>query len=449
MDNVTYSLFAVLLLLVANGFFVAAEFALVKARGFRIETLANEGNKAAKLTVKIQQNLEAYLAACQLGITMASLGLGWVGEPAVASLLEPLFLYLGVPESILHTTAFIVGFLIFSSLHIVVGEQVPKTLAIRKAEPVSLWVAYPLHYSYLLVYPLNWLLNNATRAILKFFRVAEATHADVYTNAEIIGLVETSEEHGELAATNALMLKNLLEFDQQHVGRIMIPKTALNLLDLNNTPEQNLSVIRKSGHSRFPLIDTQSEEEIVGVILVQDLYTALLDGIATPWADLKEYSREPTVVPETQKISRLFDSMRTERNHMSLVVDEYGKLIGIVTLEDLLEEIVGEIEDETDKPGRFGELTEEGVGVWHADGLMSLSDLERLTGFEVPDDLDANTLSGLILTVLEELPEVGEIIEKYGYRFTLMEMKKHRVGKVLIEKNNEKILDSIVEQSPD
>ena len=160
MDDVALSLVTVVLLLAANAFFVAAEFALVKARGFRLETFAVQGSGAARLTLRIRADLEAYLAACQLGITMASLGLGWVGEPAVAALLEPLFHRLGVPDAALHTVAFLTGFLLFSSLHIVVGEQVPKTLAIRRAEPVSVWVAYPLHAAYLTVYPLNWLLKS-------------------------------------------------------------------------------------------------------------------------------------------------------------------------------------------------------------------------------------------------------------------------------------------------
>ena len=178
--NLSGSLIAVVILLIANGFFVAAEFALVKARGFRIEALANSGSSAAKLTVRIQSHLEAYLAACQLGITMASLGLGWVGEPAVAALLEPMFHWAGVPDSILHTTAFITGFLIFSSLHIVIGEQVPKTFAIRKAEVVSVWISYPLHFTYMLVYPLNWILNWSSGSLLALFGVEEATHAEVF-----------------------------------------------------------------------------------------------------------------------------------------------------------------------------------------------------------------------------------------------------------------------------
>ena len=437
MENITLNLVAVVVLLVINGFFVAAEFALVKAKGFRIEALANQGHSSAKLTLRIQNDLEAYLAACQLGITMASLGLGWVGEPAVAALLEPLFHRLGVPETMLHTSAFIVGFLIFSSLHIVVGEQVPKTLAIRKAEPVSLWVAYPLHVSYLMVFPLNWLLNNTTRIILKLFRIAEATHADVFTSDEFKGLVSTSEDHGELQSDKAVMLRNLLEFDQRYVGRVMIPRTALNILDINGQPEDNLAIIRESGNSRFPLIDSENDEEIVGIVLAKDLYAGMLGSDPEPWTNLSKYKRTPLVVPETQKVAHLFDVMREERDHIALVVDEYGTLIGIVTLEDLLEEIVGEIEDETDTVESSYAITQLNEGSWEADGLASLSDAERVIGIIVPDELDANTLSGLCIGALGEMPVAGDTVSEYGYRFTIQSMESRRIGKLLIEKLDE------------
>jgi len=436
MENVSLNLVAIIALLAANGFFVAAEFALVKAKGFRIETLASEGRSTAKLTLRMQQNLEAYLAACQLGITMASLGLGWVGEPAVAALLEPLFHHLGVPETVLHTSAFIVGFLIFSSLHIVVGEQVPKTLAIRKAEPVSLWVAYPLHMTYLVVFPLNWLLNASTRKILSLFKVAEATHADVYSNDELKGLVATSEEHGNLGADKAEMLRNLFEFDQRHVGRVMIPRTALKLLDINGNADENFATIRDSGHSRFPLIDSEHNEDIVGIVLAKDLYAAMLHDDRQPWTHLDRFCREPFIVPESQKVSRLFDAMRAKRAHMALVADEYGDLVGIITLEDLLEEIVGDIEDETDSLTSFYTITRLDNNRWEADGLASLSDAERGIGLVVPDGLDANTLSGLCMAALEEMPDVGDTIIEYGYRFTIQSVENHRVGKLLIEKMN-------------
>jgi CBS domain containing-hemolysin-like protein len=434
MENISYNLVAVVVLLAANGFFVAAEFALVKARGFRIESLANEGRSTAKLTLRMQHNLEAYLAACQLGITMASLGLGWVGEPAVAALLEPLFHRMGVPETILHTSAFIVGFLIFSSLHIVVGEQVPKTLAIRKAEPVSLWVAYPLHITYLIVFPLNWILNTTTSKILALFKVAEATHAEVYSTEELKGLVATSQEHGEMGSDKAEMLRNLFEFDQRHVGRVMIPRTSLSLLDISCDANDNLAVIRDSGHSRFPLIDSEKNEKIIGIVLAKDLYAAMLQDDKEPWTNLQHYCREPFIVPESQKVARLFDAMRSKRAHLALVADEYGDLVGIITLEDLLEEIVGDIEDETDSISNTHIITPVDDNHWEADGLVSLSDAERSIGLLVPDGLDANTLSGLCMASLGEMPVVGDEVVEYGYRFTIQSIENHRVGKLLIEK---------------
>ena len=209
MDHGMYSVIAIVLLLAINAFFVAAEFALVKAKSFRIDLLAQQGGKSAILTQRIQANLESYLAACQLGITMASLGLGWAGEPVIAALLEPIFHSIGMPDNLIHPISFILGFLIFSSLHIVVGEQVPKTFAIRKAEPVSMWTSYPLHWFYLMAYPLNWLLNKASGSILALFNVEEATHADVLSDEEIRGIINTSEEHGDLKTDKALMLHNM------------------------------------------------------------------------------------------------------------------------------------------------------------------------------------------------------------------------------------------------
>lgn len=431
--NTTASLVAVVLLLVTNGFFVAAEFALVKARSFRIEALANGGSAAAGLTMRIQGNLEAYLAACQLGITMASLGLGWVGEPAVAALLKPMFHAMGVPDALLHTVAFIVGFLIFSSLHIVLGEQVPKTFAIRKAEPVSLWVAYPLHFSYLAVWPLNWLLNKASRSLLALFRVQEATHADVFSGEELKGLVATSKEHGELQDDHADMLHNLFEFDHRLVGRVMIPRNAAQCLDVAGDADTNLALIKATEHSRFPVIDGGNDDAIVGILLTKDLYRALMEGESEPWRDLRRFCRDPLIVPEAQRVSRLLELMQQRRAHMAFVVDEYGDFIGLVTLEDLLEEIVGEIRDETDDEAAEIIIRQVEPGRWEADGLTSLGDLARATGMQPPPELYANTLSGLLMDRLARMPEPGDEIVEPGYRLRVVGVADHRVGLVVID----------------
>jgi len=426
------SILAVVLLLAANGFYVAAEFALVKARGFRIESLAAEGSATAKLTVRIQSKLESYLAACQLGITMASLGLGWVGEPAVAALLEPLFTEFGMSETMVHTSAFIIGFLLFSALHIVVGEQVPKTFAIRKAEPVSMWVAYPLHASYILAYPLNWLLSRTTSAILSLFNVAEASHAEVFSSEEIKDLVATSKEHGEIHERQASMLHNLFEFDQRQVGRIMIPSNSVKSLDVAAPPEDNLRIIRDTEHSRFPLIDSSNNDALIGIILTKDIHRAMLLGEKEPWADLNRFRRDSMVVPESQRISKLFDLMRIRRAHMACVVDEYGSFIGVITLEDLIEEIVGDIQDETDVEEPNAAIKVINGTNWEADGLISLSDLERSVGIKIDEKLDANTLSGLFMQRLARMPETGDQISEGNFQLRILSTDEHRVGKVHI-----------------
>ncbi len=432
MGSTSVSLVAVVLLLAANAFFVAAEFALVKARGFRVDALAASGIGSARVTQKIMQDLEAYLAACQLGITMASLGLGWVGEPAVAALLKPVFESAGLPPAMLHTASFLVGFLIFSSLHIVIGEQVPKTFAIRKPEPVSLLCAYPLRAFYLFAFPLNWLLNRASGAILARFGVAEATHMDVLSDAEIKGVIDVSREHGDLSHSKADMLKNMFDFDQRSVQEIMISRSQVDTLDLSNDAATNAAIMRDSGHSRFPLVDGESDEP-VGIVLAKDLYAAVLSGDAEPWKDLKRFSREPLIVPESQRISLVFETMRRERAHMVLVVDEYGVFSGVATLEDLLEEIVGEIADELDieEPG---EGISEYEGHWEAPGLTALSDVERAIGLVAPEDANCNTLSGLAMYCLGRMPVKDDRFEVGGFRVRILSVGERRVERARIEK---------------
>jgi len=432
MDSTAITLIGVVALLVANAFFVAAEFALVKVRVSSIESLAAQGSAAANLTVRIRGNLEAYLAACQLGITMASLGLGWIGEPAVAALLSPVFEWAGLGERMLHTVSFIVGFLVFSSLHIVIGEQVPKTFAIRKAVLVSLLTAYPLHGFFRLCYPLNWLLHVSSRGILTLFRVKEVTPGEVYTTAELRGLVEVSEQHGELESEKAKMLSNLLAFDQRPVQRIMIPRNDVIVLSLDKTTQANAQIMLDTGHSRYPVVEGEPGR-VVGLVLVKDLYNAALEGKQEPWQDLKSYCREPIMVPESLKVSRLFEIMRTERAHMAFAMDEYGAFAGLVTFEDLLEEIVGEIADEGDDPEARYAIKQTGNG-WEAHGLVPLADVERVVGLAVEDELDANTLSGLFMQRLERMSEVGDTLEEGDYRLRVVEIEDNYVAKVAIEK---------------
>ena len=429
----TLSLITIVALLFINGFFVAAEFALVKAKSIRLEQMANNGSKAARLTQNIHRNLEAYLAACQLGITMASLGLGWVGEPAVASLLEPVFHSLGIPEELLHTSAFILGFLIFSSLHIVIGEQVPKTFAIRQPEPVSVWVSYPLHAFYLLAWPLNRLLNASTSSILRLFGVAEASHTEVLSGDELRDMIGVSEEHGVIETDRAEMLHNLFEFDERTVQEVMVSRKAVDLLDITKPAAENIALIQTTAHSRFPLIDGDPDK-LLGMVLTKDLFNAMLNGEASPWENLQNYTRETLIVPETLKVAKLFEDMRSRQAHMAIVVDEYGSFAGMVTLEDLLEEIVGEIADELDEQQTEYPITQLADNHWEAHGLVSLSTVERTTGIDIPDELDANTLSGLFMLELQRIPVAGDSLIFNNMEMTIQAIRDNRADKIILKK---------------
>lgn len=297
---------------------------------------------------------------------------------------------------------------------------------------MSLWVAYPLHWIYLLVLPLTWLLNKASRGILSFFQVEEASHGEVYSDEELKDLVSSSKDHGSIEQDKADMLHNLFEFDQRTVGRVMIPRSAVQVLDAAASPETNQRIVIDSGHSRFPLIDSSNNNEILGLVLAKVIYRAVFEDVQDPWRRLKDYCRTPLTVLENQKIAQLFEQMRAKRSHFAFVVDEYGDLSGIVTLEDLLEEIVGDIEDETDAAHPAEKIVRTGEQSWQVDRLVSLADLERALGLEVEDELEANTVSGPLLERLNRMPQVGDTITENVYTIHVRDMIDRRVGCVEI-----------------
>ncbi len=415
----------IIILLGANAFFVAAEFALVKVPAVRIDALAAAGGGAAQMTKRIAENLETYLATCQLGITMASLGLGWIGEPAVAALLTPVFVEFGLPEDSIHVIAFLLGFILFSSLHIVIGEQVPKTYAIREPATVSLWVAYPLHLAYVLTYPLTWTLNLASNATLKMLGVASVSHADILSGAEIRGLISASREHGAIEASHADMMHNLFTFHDRPVERIMLPRRFIETIELSITREEMIGVLSRSKHSRLAVID-RLWENFVGIILVKEALIALLEDTSErPLVANKSLIREAQLIPESQPVADLFQSMQVNRNHVAFAVDEYGEVSGLVTMEDLIEEIVGDISDESDTP-RVHELVRETATGWQCDGFTLLGDLERAIGVEIDPEIDANTVTGLFMQMLSRLPETGDEITVGGFRFEIKHMNGRR-----------------------
>jgi CBS domain containing-hemolysin-like protein len=430
MTDTIINLLLAIFLLAANAFYVAAEFALVKSRGFRIDAMAEENRFGARLLQKMMGNIEAYLACCQLGITMASLGLGWVGEPTVAALLKPVLSPLNMPESVLHFTSFLVGFLVFSSLHIVVGEQVPKTLAIREPVPVSQWIAYPLHVSFLVLYPLNWLLNAASRSILRMLGVKEHSTQDILTDVEIEGLVEESAEHGEIEKGQAEYIQNVFRFGELEVSDVMIHRTNMVTLKVDDPPEDVVNAVIASPVTRIPLW-RDNPENIVGVLHVKDLLRALhaVDGDAAK-VDIAALMTPPWFVPDMRPVSEQLKAFRRRKTPFALVVDEYGEVEGLVTLEDILEEIVGDITDEHDvaMPG----VRRQPDGSVTVEGTVSIRDLNRVMDWNLPDE-EATTIAGLVIHEARSIPEVGQSFTFHGFRFRVLRRARNRITALRIQ----------------
>jgi CBS domain containing-hemolysin-like protein len=424
------NLLLALFLLAANAFYVAAEFALVKSKGFRIDAMAEEDRFGARLVKHILGNIEAYLACCQLGITMASLGLGWVGESTVSALLHPLLTPLGMPDQALHFTSFLAGFLVFSSLHIVVGEQVPKTLAIREPEPVSQWIAYPLYVSFVLFFPLSWFLNAASRSILRLLGVKESTAREILTDVEIEGLVEASAEHGKLEELQAQYIQNVFRFGELEVSDVMVHRTNMITLNADDAPEDIVNAVIASPVTRIPLW-RGNPENIVGVLHVKDLLRALhaVDGDASK-VDIAALMMAPWYVPDTRPVSEQLKAFRRRKTPFALVVDEYGEVEGLVTLEDILEEIVGDMTDEHDvaMPG----VRRQPDGSVNVDGAVTIRDLNRVMDWNLPDE-EATTVAGLVIHEARSIPEVGQSFTFHGFRFRVLRKARNRITALRIQ----------------
>jgi CBS domain containing-hemolysin-like protein len=424
MSSTAVNLLLAVLLLAANAFYVAAEFALVKARGFRVDAMAEQNRFGARLVQKMLANIEAYLACCQLGITMASLGLGWVGEPTVAALLHPILVPLGMSEAALHFTAFMVGFLVFSSLHIVVGEQVPKTLAIREPIPVSQWIAYPLHVSFLILYPLNWLLNSASVSILRLLGVKERSHQEILTDVEIEGLVEESAEHGKLELGQAEYIQNVFRFGELEVSDVMVHRTEMVTVNADDPPDKVVSSVLGAEFTRIPLW-RGTPENIVGILHAKDLLRAIqnADGDLEK-VDIMAIALPAWFVPDIRPVSEQLKAFRRRKTHFALVVDEYGEVEGLVTLEDILEEIVGDISDEHDIP--VPGVRPQPDGSVNVDGAVPIRDLNRAMEWNLPD-AEATTVAGLVIHEARSIPDVGQSFTFHGFRFNVLRKTRNRI----------------------
>jgi CBS domain containing-hemolysin-like protein len=424
---ITIKLLAVVLLVAANGFFVAAEFALVGVRSSRIETLVAQGSGAAKRLMQLLQNLNAYLSACQLGITLASLALGWIGEPAVATLLAgPLS---GLSETLRHGIAFAIAFSIITSLHIVLGEQAPKLMGLASAERIALTVALPMQLFYrvfsLPIRALDW----ASARTVKLIGIeATGEHASTYTEEELRRLVDISRESGHLRAEERRLIHRVFEFSDTVVREAMVPRTEMAAIPSTCTLAEITKAFDQHRYSRLPVY-RESFDDVIGFVHSKDVMPYLLHPGRFK---LEAVLQPPLYVVDTARLEHVLRQMQKAKMHFGFVVDEHGGLEGIITLEDLLEEIVGDISDEHDEEVNE-QITEVDSHTYVLDGGLAVRDLNRRLQLSVPESEGYTTVGGFLMTEAGHVLKPGEVVQHDGLVFKVERVEKRRVMRVKLE----------------
>jgi putative hemolysin len=434
MESILFGLFAVLALVFINGFFVAAEFSLVGARRTRIAQLANEGHTGAKSAQSAMEHLDSYIAATQLGITLASLGLGWIGEPAIAHFLEPL-LHSIMPEESQEAfrvaVAVTIGFSIVTVLHIVLGELVPKSIALQRPEGTSIIVARPTSWFLALFRPIIWVMNGIGNGIVRLLGFEPAAgHAQVHSAEELEMLVQTSREAGLLQPSEEILLRRVFDFSDIQVREIMKPRVDVDALPLKSSAPDLMQKVKAHHYSRYPVYD-ENLDDVVGVLHIKDLLDAIIDNPQlllqdNPSFDLRPLLRETLFIPATVSVNQLLEQMQQKQIHLAVVIDEYGGMAGAVTLEDILEEIVGEVQDEFDLEDN--PITEKD-GITILDGLVSMSEIIERFG-EVDDETVAASIGGYILETLGRIPKLGDKLPYGNYEFRVRQMDGMRVAQI-------------------
>jgi CBS domain containing-hemolysin-like protein len=421
-------LLAVVVLVLLNGFFVAAEFAFVRSRRAHLETEAEGGNRSAALAVRISDDLSRYLSACQLGITLTSLGIGFLGEPAVATVIEDL-LGEAVPHGVSLAISIALAYLITTSLHITIGEQVPKIWAIQTAERAAILVARPLDLFARAFHPFIVVLNGASNAILRVMGVRTAGGLEEgETPEELKVLIQQSLTGGKLDEGEAGMLTGVFHLHEQEARQVMTPAPAIVTVDMSETVETALRRCVSSGHTRLVVTEDDNHDRVRGIVHANALAQRLLsDGTD---ASMEGLVREAPIVPETKPLDDLLADLQRQRTSLAIVIDEYGRTAGIVTVEDIIEEVVGEIADETDPLG--GAVRRLPNGDWFVRGHVAISDLEDY-GLELPVDSDAyNSVGGFVFGEIGRLPKRGDSITHNGYDIRVESVRENRIEAVRI-----------------
>ncbi len=417
-----------LVLVFLNGFFVAAEFAIVKIRVSQLEQKVQDGNKMAILSKHIVSNLDGYLAATQFGITLASLGLGWIGEPVVSKLILNGISLLGIelnPE-LAHQIALPVAFGIITVLHIVFGELAPKSIAIQRPEATTLFLSYPLQGFYLVFRPVVWLLNGFANLLLKGFGVTPIHGSEVHSSDELRYLVQQQHESGVLEAVDYDLIKNAFDFSERIVKQVMIPRPQVFGVDLNDFNEKKLEILIEEGYSRMPVYE-DSLDNVVGVLNLKDLLLAMRKNIDI---DIRSLMRPIMMVPETKSIGELLREFQIKRQQIAAIVDEYGGVDGIVTMEDILEELVGEIQDEYDNESPI--MKAEGEHIFLVIGSASIDDINEKLPVNIDNPSEYETLAGYLIWKFGKIPAINERLLSDNYEFIIIKKQRSTIQLVKI-----------------
>ncbi|MBZ5573860.1 MAG: hemolysin family protein [Acidobacteriia bacterium] len=435
--------FLILLLVAANAFFAAAEFSLVSIRDTRIQQLIEAHRIGARIVQRLHRNLDEVVNGVQLGITIVSLTLGWVGEPLLAHMMEQV---LGqVPHAGLyaHGTAIVVAFLLITCLHVILGELVPKSLALERSEQVALAVAAPMDVFLTLMRPFIFGMSKAAGSVLRLFGSRKLRQGPVHSPDELKLIVTASRQFGQIPPYQEEMIHHALELESITVREVMVPRPDIFSLPSDLTLDEALARVVEEQHSRIPVYDRQSgPEHIIGVLYSKDLMRwvrmRLTADPSQPIAArissmrISQIMRDVLVVPETKVLTELLEEFKDRKRHLAVVVDEFGSTAGVITVEDILEQVVGEIEDEFDIPPQ--QPVFEGNLAVVLEGSFGIRDLESQYDLAVPRDGGFETLAGFVLARLQKIPKVGDSFVHEGHRFTVEEMEGHRIAKVQIEK---------------
>ena len=422
-----FNLLLVFLLLLLNAFFVASEFALVSVRRTRLTQLSNEGNHNAELALKAIENIDKYMAATQLGITVASIGIGWVGEASIVKLILPIFNYISWLDPVIaaHTVAVIIAFSVITLMHVVIGELVPRSIALQHSERTTLLIIRPMQIAKIIFKPFIWILNGCGNILLKLINIKPEEYHLSHSTEELNMLIDASYNDGVINETEKDMIQNVFKFSDLSAKQVMIPRTDITCIPVDISLEELKQITCESQYTRYPVYE-EDLDNVIGIVHIKDIYAAVLKDEF----DIRKLIRKPMMVPETVNIDKLLLDFKQQQNQMAIVIDEFGGTSGIITLEDVLEEIFGEVQDEFDDD-EVEDLVKISDTCYDVNPMMRTDELSEVFNVHIEDE-DVDTIGGFVIKQLGRLAEKNDTVVYENLEFVVKEISKTRITKLCL-----------------